>query len=109
MTTEFDPAENYHKIMKGVSAIVKEPNDRPAPEVAVLETIAGFVSLLSEMNVNLNRLAVAAERAATAAELTHELANVDMHATINAGIQAGIEDAVNQRVKEDNKRGWIGK
>lgn len=98
--TNFDARANLDMMTSALSAIMRKSNE--PPPAAVFDLATGLLSLASAVNVNLDRIATAAERAA-------ELANIDVAATIENGIKAGVEDAVSQRMQENTKRDYIGR
>ncbi len=48
-------------------------------------------------------------RIATAQEAMARLAEIDIHATINAAVDEQVAEAVNEKLKETTKRGFIGR
>ena len=100
--TDFNAAENQNKFNNALLAIARTPPNRETPIGHVLDAATAAFALASSIGVSLSRIADAVEAQA-------ELANVDINETIKAGVAAGIEDAVNQRIKENSERGFIGR
>jgi len=90
------------KAVMGLANNADDPKGTTAAGTAAAVQIAhGLVLLGVEMNTNFNRIAVAQEAML-------DLARADFTEAVEAAVQEQTETAVNLRMKEKEKRSFIG-
>ena len=99
---EFNPEHFIQAVVFNLNKLRTSATDRQdGPETHALALVGNVFDLLNEINVNLNRIAVAQERQV-------ELMTADMQKQFEGAVAEVAEQRVNQAMKEKEKRSFIG-
>ena len=101
---EFNPEHFIQAVVFNLNKLrtsATDKQDGPETHAHALALVGNAFELMSEINTNLNRIAVAQEKQV-------ELMTADMQEQFEGAVAEAAEQRVNQAMKEKEKRSFIG-